>query len=415
MNDFNIQKYINNERYIALVDCDSFFCSCERKLNPALKGKPVCVVTGERGCVVARSKEAKAMGIKMGEPVFMALRDYPKCIYVTANHYNYLKISKEVMSILQSLSPQVEVYSIDEAFLDVTKLMGVYKKNYFDFAKFVQDKILKEVDIPVSIGVSKSKTLAKIASYKAKTTKERVVLIGKRKIPKALKDTKVSDVWGIGRRLDVRCKTLGIFTALDFTNKDDFFIKANFGKNGLLTKYELLGNAINEVTNEYTPPKSIMDTQSFLVFTTELDYIKNELLVHIHMACLKLRYAECKCKKIGVILKRKDFLCKFLESKLEYATNFELDITDTAFSLLNLMYEKNVLYRSVGIVLEDICNEGNEQLDFFVDEKKIIKSENLGKAIDALEEKYGKNVVKLGFENKKAPNKQGFLTAPKGK
>ena len=146
----------------------------------------------------------------MGEPVFMALRDYPKCIYVTANHYNYLKISKEVMSILQSLSPQVEVYSIDEAFLDVTKLMGVYKKNYFDFAKFVQDKILKEVDIPVSIGVSKSKTLAKIASYKAKTTKERVVLIGKRKIPKALKDTKVSDVWGIGRRLDVRCKTLGI-------------------------------------------------------------------------------------------------------------------------------------------------------------------------------------------------------------
>ena len=168
MNDFNIQKYINNERYIALVDCDSFFCSCERKLNPALKGKPVCVVTGERGCVVARSKEAKAMGIKMGEPVFMALRDYPKCIYVTANHYNYLKISKEVMSILQSLSPQVEVYSIDEAFLDVTKLMGVYKKNYFDFAKFVQDKILKEVDIPVSIGVSKSKTLAKIASYKAR-------------------------------------------------------------------------------------------------------------------------------------------------------------------------------------------------------------------------------------------------------
>ncbi|MGI6680561.1 MAG: DNA polymerase Y family protein [Bdellovibrionota bacterium] len=387
---------IYNQKYIALIDCDSFFCSCEIKSNPKLKGKALCVTTGERGCIVSRTKEAKKMGIKMGAPVFQAIKEYPNCIYIKANHEKYIEISKKVMQILKDLSPTVEVYSIDEAFMDLTGLLKVYKKNYFDFAKYIQEKILNEANIPVSIGISRSKTLAKIASYKAKTSKERIVLLGKLKIKRFLKDIDVSEVWGIGRKLSTKLKSLGVFTADEFTKKEDWWIKANFGKHGLDTKYELLGQAINLVSDAYTPPKSIMHSQAFLIFTNDLNYIKNELLIHIHITCLKLRYANCKCKKIGVMLKRKDFKCDLLQSNLSYPTNLELDISDIAFNLLNTMYEKNILYRSVGIVLENIVKENNEQLDFFIDIDKKEKRDNLGKTIDKLEEKFGKNIVKIG-------------------
>ena len=159
---------MNSQKYIALIDCDSFFVSCERKLNPELKGLPVSVVSGERGCIISRSREAKMLGVPMGIPLFQAVEKYPECIYISANHYNYTKISKQVMAILKEVSPNVEIYSIDEAFVDFTGLTKLYKKNYFQLARDLQKRILEEVDIPVSIGVSRTKTLAKLASDKAK-------------------------------------------------------------------------------------------------------------------------------------------------------------------------------------------------------------------------------------------------------
>ena len=127
----NNRGYILEQKYIALIDCDSFFVSCERKLNPDLNGKAVCVTSGERGCVIARSKEAKEMGIPMGQPLFMAKRDFPKCIYITANHSDYSDISHQVMSVLRDISPIVEVHSVDEAFVDLTGLSKLYKMNYY--------------------------------------------------------------------------------------------------------------------------------------------------------------------------------------------------------------------------------------------------------------------------------------------
>ena len=154
---------MTNQKYIALIDCDSFFVSCERKLNPELKGLPVSVVSGERGCVIARSREAKMLGIPMGIPLFQAVEKYPEGIYITTNHYAYTKISGMVMKILKEYSPNVQVYSIDEAFVDFTGLTKLYKKNYFKLAYELQQKISKEVDIPVSIGVARTKTIAKLA------------------------------------------------------------------------------------------------------------------------------------------------------------------------------------------------------------------------------------------------------------
>ncbi len=396
-------------RYIALIDCDSFFCSCERKLNPELNNKPLCVVSGERGCVISRSKEAKAMGVKMGEPLFKAIAEYPNCIYMVANHHNYLTISKQIMNILKNLSPNVEVYSIDEAFVDVRGLNKVYNKNYYELAKFIQDKIYNEVKIPVSIGVSCSKTLAKLASDRAKTTPDRIVLLGKSKAKNYLQKVDASEVWGIGRRLTLRLQRFGIKTASEFIAREDSWIKRNFGKNGLITKYELLGHSVIPIVNNPPPPKSICDTQSFAEFTSDFNYIKNELQVHIHSACRKLRRVDCKCSKIGVILKTKDFKFDFLEAKLENPTDFELNISKTAFKLLEKMYSPNILYRSIGILLKEFKSISDEQLNIFENQINKEKSEKLGKAIDRIEERFGRNKIKVGFVNNDIPNKQDFI------
>ena len=257
------KKYMNEQKYIALIDCDSFFASCERKLNPELEGQAVCVVSGERGCVIARSREAKQMGIPMGHPLFMAKKEFPNAIYINANHYNYAQISNEVMALLKQLSPTVEVYSIDEAFVDLTGLAKLYKMNYRSLVKYIRQKIWDEVGIPVSIGLSRTKALAKLASDKSKTIEDHIYIAGKCGITKLLKSTEIGEIWGIGRKLEPKLRGHGIYTAYDYVQKNDIWLKSRFGKLGLELKYELLGNMINKVSAETKLPKSIMDTKSF--------------------------------------------------------------------------------------------------------------------------------------------------------
>ena len=411
----NLDKHWKNrglmteQKYIALIDCDSFFVSCERKLNPKLNAKPVCVVSGSRGCVIARSIEAKEMGIPMGQPLFMAEKEFPKAIYINANHYNYAQISDQVMSILKQFSPMVEVYSIDEAFVDLTGLSKLYKKNYYDLAKHIRDLIAQEVGIPVSVGVSRTKTLAKLASDKSKTTEDHVCIAGKCGITKLLKSTEIGEVWGIGRRLEPKLRGHGIYTAYDYVQKNDVWLKSRFGKLGLELKYELLGNLINKVSDEYQLPKSIMDTKSFPEFSTDLNYLKNELMVHIHAACRKLRRADCKCKTIGVIVKTKDFRYYCEKIDLEHATNFEFEISEYAMPILEKIFNNQDIYRSVGILLENFNPCSNEQKSLFEDTARREKNEKLGKSLDKLEAKFGRNIVTTGFTGK-VDYKQDFLS-----
>ena len=405
-------KNMTNQKYIALIDCDSFFVSCERKLNPELKGLPVSVVSGERGCIISRSKEAKMLGVPMGIPLFQAVEKFPECIYISANHYNYTKVSKQVMSILKEISPNVEVYSIDEAFVDFTGLTKLYKKNYFQIAKDLQQRILDEVDIPVSIGISKTKTLAKLASDKAKNTSTRIALAGKCSIKHLLTYTDIQEVWGIGRRLGVKLRGLGVRTALDYINKDEKWIQQKFGKNGLSVKAELQGIMVSPISNKEELPKSISDTKSFLEFSSDIQFLKNELSIHIHSCCSRLRKIDCKCSTIGVILKTKDFRTLYLKEQLKTPTNFEFEISRSAFPLLEKMFTSNDLYRSVGIVLEDFNENSQEQLQLFDNNEKKEQNEKLGKSLDILEKKFGRNIVRTGFVNKNVPFKQGFLTSP---
>lgn len=403
---------MTSQKYIALVDCDSFFVSCERKLNPELKGLPVSVVSGERGCVIARSREAKALGVPMGIPLFQAVEKYPECIYIPANHYAYTIISKMVMNILKSYSPNVQVYSIDEAFIDFTGLTRLYKKNFFKLAKEIQEKIAKEVDIPVTIGVSTSKTLAKLASDKAKNSKIRIALAGTLTRIELLKRTEIDEVWGIGRRLGTKLRGYGIKTAYDYIQRDDAWIKKQFGKNGLTTKAELMGIMISPVVNEVELPKSISDTKSFLEFSSDLNFLRNELSIHIHSCCKRLRKIDCKTSTIGVILKTKDFRTYYEKVNFENPLNFEFDISKIAFELLDKMFDSSVLYRSIGIVFENFNKNSEEQLSLFEDNSSREKNEKLGKSLDILEQKFGRNIVRTGFVDKEVPFKQGFLTSP---
>lgn len=388
------------QKVIALVDCDSFFVSCEQKRNPELKNKAVCVLSNNEGCVISRSKEAKKMGVRMGEPYFMAKKEHPKAIYITADHEYYSQVSHLVMSILKDFSPYVQVYSVDEAFVDLTGLTKLYKKNYKKLAIYLREKILKEADIPVSIGVSSTKTLAKLASDKSKNIPEGVFLIGKRKIQNVLSSTKIEEIWGIGRRLTKRLKSHGILTAKELVQKSDKWLDSKIGIQGIEMRHELLGEMVSSVSNEQKLPKSIQNTRAFGIFTSDFNFIKNELNRHIHTSCRKLRQYETKCMQIGVMLRTKDFKVYYTKKDLLYPLDFELEISNIAIKLLEDIYNPEILYRSTGVVLERIGEQGTEQLSLYTDQEKNIKKEKLVKCFDKLESKFGKNIIQTGFTKK---------------
>ena len=385
---------------IALVDCDSFFVSCEQSKNPDLKGKPVCVMSGRGQCVISRSKEAKKLGVKMGMPYFQIEGELKKGIYINANHDLYIEISKKVMSILKTFSPYVEVYSIDEAFVDLTGLERLYKKNYLEIAQMVREKILSEADIPVSIGVSSSKSLAKLASDKAKTLGEGVFLVGSRKIIPLLQKTSIDEIWGIGRNLSQLLRKNGILTAYELISQDDLWLDKQIGIKGLEMKHELLGEMISPVSNEIKLPKSIQKTSALAKFSSDINYLKNSLNYHIHRACIRLRRLDAKCKSVTLFLRTKDFKV-FCEKKLlNIPTDFEMEISDIIFALLDKIYNPNILYRSTGIILENFELNSNAQMSLFADSIEDTKKEKLTKCFDKLEAKFGKDIIQTGFIKK---------------
>ena len=388
------------QKYIALVDCDSFFVSCEQKRDISLKNKPVCELSNNEGCVISRSKEAKKMGVRMGEPYFMLKKEHPKAIFKIADHEYYSQVSKQVMAILKDFSPYVQIYSVDEAFVDLTGLVKLYKKNYKNLAIYLREKVLQEVDIPVSIGVSSTKTLSKLASDKAKSSSNGVYLIGKRKIHKELNNTRIEEIWGIGRRLTKSLKRYGILTAEDLTNRSDAWLDSTIGIHGLEMKHELLGEMTSPVTNAEKTPKSIQNTRAFGIFTSDFNFIKSELNRHIHTSCRKLRSYNTKCLQIGVMLRTKDFKVYYAKKDLLSPVDFELEISNIAIKLLKEIYNPHILYRSTGVFLERIGEQGVEQLSLYTDGSESIKKEKLAKCFDKLESKFGKNIIQTGFVKK---------------
>lgn len=385
---------------IALVDCDSFFVSCEQKMNPDLKGKPVCVMSGRGQCVISRSKEAKALGIRMGMPYFQIEGIMKKAVYIPANHDLYCEISEQVMEVLKSFSPKVEVYSVDEAFVDLTGLERLYKRNYLEIAKLIRQTLKEKVDIPVSIGLSSSKSLAKLASDKAKKTEDGVFLIGARKIVPVLQKTSIDEIWGIGRNLSAMFRKNGILTAYEVVQQTDIWLNKQIGIKGLEMKHELLGEMVSPVSSEVKLPKSIQKTSALAKFTSDKDYIKNSLNYHIHRACVKLRKLDAKCFGISIFLRTKDFKVYSEKRVLNKATDFELEISDIIFELLDKLYSPRILYRSTGVILDTFVFNSESQLSLFADVEADTKKDKLSKCFDKLEEKFGKDIIQTGFIKK---------------
>jgi hypothetical protein len=382
---------------IALVDCDSFFVSCEQAVNPELKGKPVCVMSGRGQCVISRSKEAKKLGVRMGMPYFQIEGAMKKAVYINANHDLYCEISEKVMDVLKEISPKVEVYSVDEAFVDLTGLERLYKKNYYEIAQFIRQEIKDKVDIPVSIGISSSKTLAKLASDKAKKLEDGVFLIGSRKIQPELLKTSIDEIWGIGRNLSALFRKNGILTAYELVQQNDLWLNKQIGIRGLEMKHELLGEMISPVDDSVKLPKSIQKTSALAKFTSDKEYLKNSLNYHIHRACVKLRKLDAKCFGISIYLRTKDFKVYCEKRVLNKATNFELEISDIIFELLDELYNPKILYRSTGVILDTFEQNFEAQLSIFDNPEDDIKKEKLTKCFDKLESRFGKNIIQTGF------------------
>ena len=381
------------KHYIALADCDCFFVSAERAFNPRLGGRAVAVLSKNDGCVISRSREAKALGLKMGEPYFMAKKRLPQVLYVRANHDLYRSISAKVMAKFKSFTPDVEVCSVDEAYLDLTGTKLLYRQNYIKTAQMIRQAVWDELHIPVSIGLSTTKTLAKLASDKAKNAGG-VFAIGSAERNKILTQTLIADVSGVGRKLLLKMREECIFTALDFVMRPDYWVKARFGTHGADLKAELSGIPLFKVEPDDKAPLSIQQTSALREFSSDIAVLKTDLCRHIHTACRKARSEGAKAAAIEVMLRTKDFKVVTARAKLDFASNQETEITPPALRLLTQLFTPAVVWRSTGITLTGLVYGEREQLDLFQPAKK--SDDRLGSILDELEEKFGKNIVHLG-------------------
>lgn len=380
-------------KILALADCNNFFVSCEILKNPSLKGKAVCVLSNCDGCVVSRSNEAKKMGIKMGMPLFMAKKEFPDAIYLSSDFEYYHKISQRVRKILKDFSPSVEVCSIDEAFLDVSGLDRVYGVDgYEGLAKFLNEKFLEEVGIPVSVGISTSKILCKIATWKAKKG-QFYYYIPFEKIEEEIKNVEIDEIWSIGKSTASLLKGHGIFTAGDILKKEKEFFKHYLGKKGLELKFGLSGEDVNPICKKESKPKSVQKTSSFMKPTNDKEFLKGEILEHLHNACRKMRANNLVTSEITVMLRSKDFRIITATDAVSPPTNAEYLLNKKTVELFEQIYSKNMIYRSSGIYAGGLKDEEVKQLQLLGSNEKF---ERISKIWDKIEEKHGRGVFSVG-------------------
>jgi nucleotidyltransferase/DNA polymerase involved in DNA repair len=391
------------EKTIALVDGNNFFVSCEVFANPSLKNKAVCVLSNNDGCVVSRSYEAKKMGIPMGMPYFMAKRQFPSCIYLSSNFALYHELSQRMMQLLKNYTDIVDVYSIDEAFLDITSIDKIMKLSLYDLATKIKTDVETKIGVSVSVGISCSKILAKLASHKAKKGKG-IYIIEKNSINDELKNIEVQELWGVGKNISRSLKKYGIFYANEILLKEDEFFKANYGKKGMELKYELMGNSVIPLTGIVEKPKSIQRTRAFSEFSKDKNYIMKEIKMHLHSVCKKLRENNQRTSLIYVMLRTKDFQVFCKEEKLCSATNSEIILINNVKKLFENLFIDGIIYRSSGVYACDLSEIDNSQQTFFEDTKKK-KIEHVSKILDKIEDKYGKGVISVGNSELKKQQK----------
>ena len=394
---------------IALADCNNFYASCERVFRPKLNGKPVVVLSNNDGCVIARSNEAKALGIKMGEPAFKS-RDIFKRngIHVFSTNFAlYGDFSNRVMSILSDSVPSIEIYSIDEAFMN---FRGIPKKKEFGIE--LREKVLQWTGIPISIGIAPTKTLSKVANSIAKKQRKNgvCVLMDKNETLEYLKLFPVENLWGVGRRFSQMLQNNSIQNAYELTQKSDHWLQKHMSIVGLKMVKELRGEPCFDMVNGWRRKKSILTSRTFGHEIDNFKGLAQALSTYASMCAAKLRKEGSCAKTINIMIFTNPFKqnhrMNYKGSKtiiLDTPTNDGLEIVSRCIDALRSIYRRDCIYKRAGVIVSDIVPQSQVQLTFFHKHANIEKRQNLMTAVDKLNDRYGRMKVRFainGFEKK---------------
>ncbi len=404
----------------ALVDCNNFYVSCERVFQPQFQKKPVIVLSNNDGCVISRSDEAKALGIAMGVPEFKIRNEIieHQIAVFSSNYALYGDLSNRVMEVLRGFTPDIENYSIDEAFLNFKNT------NTTDFETCgiqMKQRVQKWVGLPVCIGFAETKALSKVANKIAKKFQDRTggvyVIDTNEKRIKALKWTKIGDVWGIGYQLVKKMKAFGIVTAYDFTasHNEDFIIRT-MGVVGKRLRAELLGQSVLELEHQSETKKNIAITRTFEKPITSLNELKERVSTFASVAAEKLRLQKSCCNAIVLYLRKDQYkvhggrynytVCQ----SLPFATQSSLTLSTTAVKMIEKLFEAGQTYTKAGIIISDIIPQHQKQFNLFVEENP--KHEKLMKVMDDIRKKTGERKIRLGNQDLERTwkMKQNFLS-----
>lgn len=392
----------------ALIDCNNFYASCERLFRPDLRDKPIIVLSNNDGCVIARSNEAKALGIKMGVPYFevKGICKQHKVHIFSSNYTLYGDLSHRVMSVIEEEWNEVEIYSIDEAFLD---LRTMPESLHDSFCANLQKKILKATGIPTSIGIGQTKTLAKIANHICK--KElKIPVYNVTNQREWLKKISVGDVWGVGRQWHKKLVQQGICTAHDLAAMNSHLIKKQFNVILMRTAMELQGIPCGGL-EETTPKKSIMSSKSFGEMQTDFNSLAQAISSHCARAYEKLRSQNLVAQYLYVFVRSNAFrqdLPQYnnsIQFKLVNATDDLRLITRIAKICLKKIFKPGYHYKKVGVCLEQLISKDLKQLDLFHQptDESLLKKDQLMKLFDTINFKFGRHTIKLAAEGTSKP------------
>ena len=389
----------------ALIDCNSFYASCEKIFRPDLKDCPVVILSNNDGCVIARSSEAKKMGVSMTQPWYQIKDQYLSKggVVFSSNYELYADISNRVMNVLSDVCPEIDIYSIDEAFLDLRS----FKKN-IDLVNFSYDckrKIREWVGVPVSIGIAPTKTLAKLANKVAKDDPrfDGVVILSEPKIIKHfLRSMPVEKIWGIGKRLAARLENIGVKTAYDLTRIDSRLIGDNFNVVLERTVRELKGQSCITLHDFMEPKKQIMVSRSFGRSIRSKNLLSEAISFHASRAAEKLRHEKQKCRLITTFIRSNRFNTKvrqiYASSSLEliHPTDDTRIIMKSANRILEKIYANGYQYAKAGILLSNFTDSYGYQISLF-DKKRDDKSAS--KLMETVDYINLMEIAKVGFGN----------------
>jgi DNA polymerase V len=390
---------IQRTRKLALVDCNSFYVSCERLFNPKIRKKPVVVLSNNDGCIISRSNEAKALGIKMGEPYFKAkdiiIRN--KVEVFSSNYSLYGDLSRRVMRTLKRFNAEIEVYSIDEAFIDLSNFPDDEVEK---IGKEIRETVLQWTGIPTSIGIAKTKTLSKVANHIAKKKQSGVTsLIGIDNLDPILEKVEINDVWGVGRQLTKFYQKNGIYNAKQLKNKSNTWIKKSSNVLGSRTAMELRGIPCINLETSQTKRKSCVVSRSFGKRIEKFQELKEAVTNYCLNASEKIRSESLVAKAITVFVRTSPFQRNFSyysnAKTIDFpiATNNSIEIVKTAVSILEKIFKNGYQYQKAGVMLTGLRNDDGRKNLFSSEKDEKIKS--LMQSIDNTNYRYGRSTLSL--------------------